>query len=557
MISCSASSDRARDSNSRRLRRNLIDGRTIRDAKGVGSLEFRNERTWQNAVEMGKTEEFHAAYESAVDKLRTEFGQKHPMIIDGQEAWATGTFDDLCPADTKIILGLFPKGTRAHAKRAIKAANTAFPAWSAKPYTERVRLIQRTADLISQRKFELAALLSFENGKNRYEAMADVDEAADLMRWYAAEMLRNQGYERPMGQFVPGETTRSILKPYGVWAVVAPFNFPLAIAAGMSTGALITGNTVVFKPASDTPYLGLRLAELLAEAGLPPGVFNYVTGPGATVGQELVENSDVDGFVFTGSRAVGLKAFKRFTAGRPKPIITEMGGKNPTIVAASADLDKAALGVARAAFGYGGQKCSACSRVLVERRVKDAFLTKLVAETEKLKVGDPTVRDVFLGPVINEAAVATYQKAIAEIKSSNGKILAGGHAPTSDGHFVEPTIVDGLPRDHRINREELFVPILSIVEVDDLTDAIRVANDVDYGLTAGIFSREPSEVHRFFAEVEAGVVYANRAAGSTTGAVVGVQPFGGWKMSGISGKAAGGHYYLSQFLRERSESEYA
>src|SRR5437899_2422317 len=394
---------------------------------------------------MGKTEEFHAAYESAVDKIRTGFGQKHPMIIDGQETWATSTFDDLCPADTKVDLGLFQKGTRAHAKRAVKAAKTAFPSWAAKPYTERVRLVQRAADLISQLKFELAALMSFENGKNRYEAMADVDEAADLMRWYAAEMLRNQGYERPMGQFLPGETTRSILKPYGVWAIVA----------------------------------------------------------------------------------------------------------------ASADLDKAALGVVRAAFGYGGQKCSACSRVLVERRVKDAFLAKLIAETEKLKVGDPTVRDVYLGPVINEAAVATYQKAIAEIKSSNGKILTGGRAHASDGHFVEPTIVDGLPRDHRINKEELFVPILSIVEVDDLTDAIRVANDVDYGLTAGIFSREPSELHRFFAEVEAGVVYANRAAGSTTGAVVGVQPFGGWKMSGISGKAAGGHYYLAQFLRERSESEYA
>src|SRR3989475_7891401 len=184
--------------------------------------------------------------------------------------------------------------------------------------------------------------------------MADVDEASDLMRWYAAEMLRNQGYERPMGQFLPGETTRSILKPYGVWAVVAPFNFPLAIAAGMSTGALVTGNTVVFKPASDTPYMGLRLAELLAEAGLPPGVFNYVTGPGATVGQELVENSDVDGFVFTGSRAVGLKAFKRFTAGRPKPIITEMGGENPTIVAASAEIDETALGVGPGGCGDAG-----------------------------------------------------------------------------------------------------------------------------------------------------------------------------------------------------------
>src|SRR3989441_2532747 len=337
-------------------------------------VDFRNERTWQNAVEMNRTEEFHAAYEAAVDKVRADFGQKHPMIIGGQEVWSKTTFPDTSQGDTKRVLGLFQKGGRAHTKEAVKAAKAAFPQWSGTAYTDRVRLVQHAADLISQGKFPLAALMSFENGKNRYEAMADVDDAADLMRWYAAEMLRNQGYERPMGKFLPGETTRSILKPYGVWAVVAPFNFPLAIAAGMSTGALITGNTVVFKPASDTPFMGLRLAEILRDAGVPSGVFNYVTGPGATVGQELVENSDVDGFVFTGSRAVGMKAFKRFTAGRPKPLITEMGGENPTLVSASADLDEAALRVVRAAFGYGGAQARACSRVLVERRVKDAFL---------------------------------------------------------------------------------------------------------------------------------------------------------------------------------------
>jgi len=275
------------------------------------------------------------------------------------------------------------------------------------------------------------------------------------------------------------------------------------------------------------------------------------------VGQELVDNEGVDGFVFTGSRTVGLAAFKTFTRERPKPIITEMGGKNPTIVTASADLEKAAIGVTRAAFGYGGQKCSACSRVLVDRTVKDAFLERLVLETQKLKVGDPTQRDVYLGPVINDAAVATYEKAIAEIRRSNGKIVFGGKADPKVGHFVDPTIVGGLPRNHRINKEELFVPILSVIEVNGLEDAIQVANDVDYGLTAGIFSREPGELRRFFSEVEAGVLYANRAAGATTGAVVGVQPFGGWKMSGTSGKSAGGHYYLPQFMREQSQSEYA
>src|SRR2546428_284068 len=420
-------------------------------ARGRGIVEFRNERTWQNAVEMNRTEEFHAAYEAAVDKVRADFGQKHPMIVGGQEVWSKTTFPDTSPADT----------------------------------------------------------------------------------------------------------TRSILKPYGVWAVVAPFNSPLAIAAGMSTGALITGNTVVFKPASDTPFMGLRLAETLRDAGLPAGVFNFVTGPGATVGQELLDDPDVDGFVFTGSRAVGMKALQPFTRTRPKPIITEMGGENPAIVNTSAGLDKGAIGVMRAAFGYGGQKCSACSRVLVDQGVKDAFMAKLLSETEKIKVGDPTVRDVYLGPVINEAAVATFENAIAEIKRSKGAVIAGGRTLKGKRHFVEPAIVDGLPRDHRINKEELFVPILSIVPVDDLADAIQVANDVDYGLTAGIFSREPAEIRRFLAEVHAGGLYANRTGGGTTGAVVGVQPFGGWETVGTSGKSAGGHYYLMQFLREQSQSEYS
>src|SRR3990170_2690059 len=434
-------------------------------------MVFRNERTWLNAVEAGKTEEFHERYEAGIEKVQQGFGDKHPMFINGKEVWSRETFKDVSPFNTKIVLGTFQKGTRAHAKRGIDAARAAFRRWSQTPWPDRVRIFRRAADLIAERKYEYSALMSFE-----------------------------------MGSFMAGERTRAMLKPYGAWAVVAPFNFPFAIAAGMSSGAMITGNTVVFKPATDTPYMGLKLCELLHEAGLPPGVFNYVTGPGSTVGEELVENDGVDGFIFTGSRSVGVGAFRRFNKGRPKPIVTEMGGKNPAIVTASADLEKAALGVMRAAFGYGGQKCSACSRVLVDRRVKDAFVEKLVAETQKVKIGDPTQRDVYLGPVINEAAVATYQKAVQEIRRSKGRILAGGTALKGSGYFVEPTIVDGLPRNHRINKEELFVPILSIIAVDGMDDAIRVANDVDYGLTAGIFSREPAEGRRVFAGGEAGGV---------------------------------------------------
>ena len=519
-------------------------------------MAFRNERTWQNAVEAGKTDEFHAAYEAAVQEVRKSFGGTFPMIIGGKEIRTRQVFADTSPANRRLVLGSFQKGAKAHAKQAIAAARKAFPAWSATPWAERVRIVRRAADLVSEGKFRYAALMSFENGKNRYEAMADVDETADLMRWYADELERNEGYEYDMGQYVPGESARSVLRPYGVWAVVAPFNFPFAIAGGMSTGALITGNTVVFKPASDTPYMGWELAKLFREAGVPPGVFNYITGPGSTIGQELVDNKGVDGFVFTGSRAVGVGAFRTFSKAFPKPIITELGGKNPTIVTETADLAKAAAGVMRAAFGYGGQKCSACSRVLVDRKVKNVFVEKLVEETQKIKLGDPVQRDIYLGPVINEAAVKTYAKAIQEIKRSRGKILSGGKVLPGDGLFVEPTIVDGLPRFHRINREELFVPILSVIEVNGMDDAIELANSVDYGLTAGIFTGSSDDIERFFRDIQAGVMYANRIAGSTTGAVVGVQPFGGWKMSGISGKAAGGYFYLPQFMHEQSRSTY-
>ena len=520
-------------------------------------MVFRNERTWLNAVEAGKTEEFHERYEAGIEKVQQGFGDKHPMFINGKEVWSRETFKDVSPFNTKIVLGTFQKGTRAHAKRGIDAARAAFPRWSQTPWPDRVQIFRRAADLIAERKYEYSALMSFENGKNRLESFADVDETADLIRWYCEEMETNRGYAYEMGSFMAGERTRAMLKPYGAWAVVAPFNFPFAIAAGMSSGAMITGNTVVFKPATDTPYMGLKLCELLHEAGLPPGVFNYVTGPGSTVGQELIENEGIDGFVFTGSREVGLKAFRAVNRTFPKPMITELGGKNPTIVAATADLNKAALGVMRAAFGFGGQKCSACSRVLVDKRVKKAFLEKLVAETEKVKIGDPTKRDVYLGPVINEAAVKTYAKAIADVKRSRGKILVGGQVLRGDGHFVEPTVVDGLPRSHRINTEELFVPILSVIEVDGIDDALKVANDVDYGLTAGIMSGDPADIDRFFREMQAGVMYSNREAGSTTGAAVGAQPFGGWKMSGISGKAAGGHFYLPQFMHEQSQSVYS
>jgi 1-pyrroline-5-carboxylate dehydrogenase len=522
-------------------------------------MVFRNERTYQNLVEAGKVEEFHARYEAAVDAVRARFGATHPMLIGGEEVWAEETFPDTCPADTSLVLGRFPKGTREDARRAIAAAKEAFPSWSRRPYEERVAVFLQAADAMAGRKYELAALMSFENGKNRYEAVADVDEAIDFARWYGEEMRAHDGFDHEMGRYYANERTRSVLRPYGVWAVIGPFNFPAAIFAGMTVGATITGNTAVAKPASDAPFVGLEVVRILHEAGLPPGVVNFVTGPGSTVGNELVEHPDVEGLVFTGSREVGTASFRKFTKDRAKPIITEMGGKNPTVVTAKADLEKAAEGVLKAAFGYGGQKCSACARVLVHRDVHEAFVERLVKATKALVVGDPTKRETFLGPVINEQAVETFRRGVAKARE-DGEVLVGGRVLTDGaygkGHFVEATVVAGLPWDHPLNLEEHFVPFLSVIPFETLDEALDIANAVDYGLTAGIFSEDEEEIRRFFAGIEAGVVYANRTAGATTGAVVGVQPFGGWKMSTSTGKAAGGRYYLQQFLREQSQTTY-
>ncbi len=527
----------------------------------TASASFENENTWNRMNGAGNAEDFHAKYEEALRKVKTELGQHHPMYIDGEESTsADGEFADRNAIDSRIVLGYFQMGSRKDVVYAIGAAKRAFENWSRNPWKERVALFRRAADIMSERKFELATLQSMENGKNRYEAVADVDEAIDMIRFYAAQLAINEGFTRPMGHIFPGENTRSVMKPYGVWGVIPPFNFPLAIAVGMSTGVMITGNTIILKPASDTPYMSLKFFEVMRDAGLPKGVMNFVTGPGSTTGAELVENPEVSGIAFTGSRSVGEASFKKFNENGLRPFIAEMGGKNAAIVTAKADLEKAAEGVMRGAFGFGGQKCSATSRVYVEESVKDEFLARLVEKTKALKIGDPTKREIFLGPIINESALRNYQNAV-ELAKKDGKILSGGKTLREGdyqyGFFVEPTIVDGLPHDHKLFFEELFVPILCVASFTSVKEAIDEANKVEYGLTAGIFSNDQKEVEKFFETIEAGVVYANRTFGATTGAFVGVQPFVGWKHSGSTGKGAGGVYYLQQFLREESQTTYA
>ena len=399
--------------------------------------------------------------------------------------------------------------------------------------------------------------MGYEAGKNRLECVGDVEESADLIEYYCHQIEQHDGFQVKLGALGPGEENASVLRPYGVWAVISPFNFPLALAAGPSGGALVAGNTVVFKPASVTPLLGYKLYEMMMEAGVPAGVFNFVTGGGSTAGQELIDNKDIDGIVFTGSKDVGMHLI-RDNASRPfpRPLIIEMGGKNPALIMRSADLDKATDGVMRSAFGAQGQKCSACSRVYVAKPVRDEFVKLLVDKTKKIKIGNPLNRDVYLGPVINEDAVKAYERAVAQARADGGKILTGGRRLTdgelAHGYFVEPTIIDGLPTRHPLFSEELFVPITVLGDMTTLDEAIDLANGTEYGLTAGIFSEDDREIQQFFDRIQAGVTYANRRAGATTGAWPGINSFGGWKASGSTGRGTGGPYYVQQFMREQS-----
>jgi 1-pyrroline-5-carboxylate dehydrogenase len=387
--------------------------------------------------------------------------------------------------------------------------------------------------------------------------MGDVTETADLIRYYCEQMEKSDGFDRPMARFFENEETRSVLRPYGVWAVISPFNFPAALAGGPMGGALVAGNAVVLKPSHETPLTGLALYRILREAGVPGGALHIVFGTGEVTGEALATHPGVDGLLFTGSKTVGMSIYKRFSRDYPKPCITEMGGKNPAIVMPSADLDAAAEGVMRSAFGLQGQKCSACSRVYVHEAVKDPFTDLLLQKTAALTIGDPSRHGVFLGPLIHEPAYRSYQR-YADTAREGGRVLAGGRqlrdGELRHGYFVAPTVVDGLPKDHALFREEMFVPIVCLAAVSSLGEALALANQTEYGLTAGFFSAEPSEVQAFLDGVEAGVVYVNRRAGATTGAWPGVQPFGGWKASGSSGKASGGLYYVQQFMREQSRT---
>ena len=502
-------------------------------------------------------EELHTQFDAALAHLKANLGREYGMIIDGKDVFADEKFEDRSPINTDWVLAVIQKGNQAHAQAALAAARKAFPIWSGMPWQRRVELLRKAADLIDERIFELGAAMAFEVGKNRMESLGDVAETADLIRYSCYQMEKNDGFIVEMGKdplVGYNATNVSVLRPYGVWLVVSPFNFPFALTGGPAGAALVSGNTIVMKPATDTPWIVRLLAECFRDAGLPDGVMNFVTGPGRTIGQALIESPEVDGVTFTGSYDVGMKIFRDYAGGRwVRPAVLELGGKNPAIVSRHADLERAAIGIMRSAFGLQGQKCSACSRVFIEAPVYDELVERLVALTNKIVIGDPTDRQVWLGPVINSSSYKDYQDFCAEL-SQAGKLITGGKVLTDGafgkGYFCAPTLAADVPYDHRLWKYEMFLPITTIGKVSSLEEAMGYANDVEYGLTAGFYGNR-EEAQWFFQNIEAGVTYANRPQGATTGAWPGFQPFGGWKGSGSSGKNAGGHYYVQLYLHEQ------
>jgi len=502
-------------------------------------------------------EELHAAYDDGLRLARSWLGSVVSPVVSGKPRTGGPLFTVTSPGDVSLALCQVHAATAGDVADAVAAARGAAARWARTHWTERVAVLRAAADLISERSNELAALMSLEAGKNRLEALGDVEEAADLIRYYCQQVADHDGFVAPMGSLTERERNVSVLRPFGVWAVISPFNFPMALAAGPAGAALAAGNTVVLKPSPQGSFTAAKLYECFRDAGLDPDVLHVLPG-GDETGAALVAHPEVDGLTFTGSYAVGMSIYRSFGSSYPKPVVCEMGGKNPAIVSALADLDVAAAGVARSAFGLSGQKCSACSRVYVQRPVFDSFVAKLAERAGSLVVGDPTSRDAYLGPVISAESVERFERAVAHARA-RGEVVAGGSVlrgagALPDGYYVAPTVVTGLPTDDWIFRDELFVPLVAVAPYDNLSEALSLANDTDLGLTAGFFSADPGEVEEFLASIQAGVVYVNRAAGATTGAWPGVQPFGGWKGSGSAGKAGGGLYYVQQYLREQSRT---
>jgi RHH-type transcriptional regulator, proline utilization regulon repressor / proline dehydrogenase / delta 1-pyrroline-5-carboxylate dehydrogenase len=489
---------------------------------------------------------------TALREVRAKLGQKYPIVIDGRKIWTDNLINSINPTSPTEVVGAVAEAHVEHAEDAVKAAKKAFEHWCRVSVEHRAELLERVATIMDRRRFELSALEVYEVGKPWAEADGDIREAIDFLLFYAQQM-RLRGLPR-LTQHVPGEESYQHYWPRGVALIIAPWNFPMAILTGMVSAALVTGNTVIMKPAEQSAVCGAMLMEMFEEAGVPPGVLNFLPGKGRVIGQHLVDHKDVHMIAFTGSREVGLRIWESAGQTRPgqlelKRVVCEMGGKNAVIVDSDADLDEAIVDTIYSAFGYQGQKCSACSRLIVLEENYDRVIKRLVEAAASLRVGNPETPGIMVGPVIDETAYRRQLEMI-EIGKKEATLAFQGKVP-AEGFFVPPTIFTGVTAEMRLAREEIFGPVLSVMKVRDLDEAIRVANDTDYALTAGFFSRSPANIERIKAELVAGNVYVNR---SCTGAVVGRHPFGGFKMSGGGTKAGGGDYLL-QFLVPRVVTE--
>jgi 1-pyrroline-5-carboxylate dehydrogenase len=500
--------------------------------------------------------ELNREFDAAVVDVRKQVGTTLSSWIAGKASNDGEALESLGPTDRRVLLSQFHSARVDDIDRAVTAAHAAQKIWAALSWKDRVAKVRKAADAISNARMKLAAVMCLEVGKTRLECLGDVEEAADLLRYYAQQVEDANGFARPLGKLSPNEDTRDVLRPYGVFAVVSPFNFPLALAAGMSSAALLGGNAVILKPSEEAPWCADNLYRAFAEADLPAGLFQILHGRGEDVGAALVRHRGIDGVAFTGSTHVGLEFQRIMSTDRIRPCLLEMGGKNGTIVGESADLDTAVEGCVRSSFGLSGQKCSALSRIYVAKSRHREFLEKMIERTKKYVVGDPAIAGVDTGPVINDSSVERFERAVADAKK-DGTVHIGGEKLTGSifdhGSFVAPTIVT-VPRGHRLVRDELFLPFVTLDTFDSIDDGLALLNDSPYGLTAGVFSQNEDEIERFMNEADAGILYANRKTGATTGAWPGVQSFCGWKASGSTGKGGCGPYYVSQFAREQSQT---
>ena len=511
--------------------------------------EFRNEPF----TDFSK-EENAQAMRDALEKVGKELGREYPLVIGGERLTTEGKLDSINPANRTQLVGRFNKATKELANRAVESAHETFKTWRNVPAEQRADLLFRIAKIMRERRHELSAWMIYEVAKTWPEADADTAEAIDFCEFYAREMLRYAG-EQPLYQ-VTGEESAMEYIPLGVGAVIPPWNFPLAIMAGMTMASFVTGNTVVLKPSSDAPTIAFKFFEILEEAGLPPGVVNFMTGSGAEVGDVIVDHPKTRYVAFTGSKEVGLRINERAAKVHEgqiwiKRVVAEMGGKDAIIVAEDANLEDAATGVVQSAFGFQGQKCSACSRAIIDAKVYDTMVEKIADRTAKLKLAAPNDRATNLSAVINEKAFKAINSYIEKGKSEGGRVVAGGGSDGEQGFFIEPTVIADVKPGDTIEQEEIFGPVLAVIKAQDYDDALQIANDTQFGLTGAVYSGDEEKLERARKEFHVGNLYLNRKC---TGALVGVHPFGGFNMSGTDSKA-GGRDYLLLFMQAKVSAE--